>query len=278
MFTRRNHYSRQVNKRNALLPRRRLHSLNGSLDVLELLASARAPMTLADLAAGVGLSKAAIHGVMSNLEARNYVERISERGGYRLGHRVWELGVAAGETIELPKVARPFLQRLVELSAESAQLAEYCSPGEVVYLDIVFSPNPVQAQIHVGRRAPAACTATGRALLALQSDEEIERICSGPLKRYSPQTITDGAQLRRELELTRGRGYSINYGEYRGEIVGIGAPIRNYQDKVIAAVSLSGPSYRLDAQRAIEFAPAVIRAAQDIALAYGQRFLQKRRV
>lgn len=277
MFTSRVCRSLQVNIPVVTGARRRLHSLNSSLDVIELLASSREPLGLAEIASGVGLSKAAIHGVISNLEARRYVERVSERSGYRLGHRLWEIGIVVGESIELRGLARSYLEHLVEISGESSQLAEYCSPGEVVYLDIVNSPNPIQAQIHIGRRAPAACTATGRALLAFQPEDEIARICGGLLKSFSPKTITDGTQLRSELEFTCERGYSVNYGEYRGEIVGIGAPIRDHHGKVIAAVSISGPSYRFGAQRAIELAPSVVRAAHDISLAFGQRFVQKRR-
>lgn len=248
-----------------------------SLDVIEMLASSREPLTLGEIALRLDLSKAAIHGVLSNLEARRYVERVSERGGYRLGHRLWELGIVAGESIELAKLAHDYLERLVAISGESSQLAEYCAPGEVVYLDKVNSPNPVQAQIHVGRRAPAAYVATGRALLAFQPEAEIERVCKGPLQKFTARTITDPKLLRRELDLTRERGYSLNHGEYRGEIVGVAAPIRDHLGNVVAAISMSGPEYRFSVERAIGFAPSVVAAAEDLSRELGQRFIQKRR-
>lgn len=247
-----------------------------SLDVLELLASSQTPMSLGEIAIELDLSKAAIHGVLSNLEARRYVERVGERNGYRLGHRLWELGVVAAESIELPKIAHGYLDQLVRLSGESAQLAEYCEPGEVVYLDRIDSPNPVRANIHVGRRAPAFCVATGRALLAFQPAEEIDRVCSGPLQSFTKKTIVKPTKLRRELDLVRQRGYAINHGEYRGEIVGIAAPIRDHKGNVIAALSVSGPEYRFTVKHATALASAVIAAADGIAREFGQRFVQKR--
>ena len=259
-------------------PRRHLHSLNMSLDVVELLASSHVPLSLGDIAAKLELSKAAVHGVLSNLEARRYVERTPDRQGYRLGHRLWELGLVASESIELPKVAHRYLEQLVELSSESSQLAEYCAPGEVVYLDRVDSPNPVRANIHVGRRAPAYCVATGRALLAFQPKSEIDRVCDGPLQSFTKKTIVKPAKLRRELDLVRQRGYAINHGEYRGEIVGIAAPIRDHQGNVIAALSVSGPEYRFTVKLATALAQAVIEASEAVSRELGQHFLQKRRV
>jgi IclR family transcriptional regulator, KDG regulon repressor len=248
-----------------------------SLDIVELLASSHVPLSLGDIAAQLELSKAAVHGVLSNLEARRYVERTPERAAYRLGRRLWELGLVAGETIELPKIAHRYLERLVALSGESAQLAEYVTPGEVVYLDRIDSPNPVRANIYVGRRAPAYCVATGRALLAFQSPGEIERVCSGPLERFTKKTIINKAKLRRELDFVRQRGFAINHGEYRGEIVGVAAPIRDHQGRVIAAISVSGPEYRFTVARATELAPAVMDASDAVAREFGQHFIQKRR-
>lgn len=258
-------------------PRRHLHSLNASLDVLELLGSSREPLALGEIAVRLGMSKAATHGVLSNLEARRYVERASGRGGYQLGHRLWELGLVAAESIQLPKIVHPHLVSLIELSGESSQLAEYCAPGEVVYLDRVNSPNPVQAHIQVGRRAPAYCVATGRALLAFQSEAEIEQVCRAPLQAFTSKTITDPKKLRRELDFVREHGFALNHGEYRGEIVGVAAPIRDHLGVVVAAISVSGPEYRFTVKHATKLAPAVIKAAAEVAREFGTHFIQKRR-
>jgi IclR family KDG regulon transcriptional repressor len=257
-------------------PRRHLNSLNTSLDVLELLAESSEPRTLGEVAAKLGLGKATIHGVLSNLEARRYVERVSGRGGYRLGQRVWELGVVAGEFIELKNVAHQHLLALTEASGESSQLSEY-SDGDVIYLDRVESPNPVRATIHIGRRAPAHAVATGKALLAFQPEAEIERVCAGPLLAYTPNTKTDPSALRAELADVRARGFALNPGEYRGEIVGVAAPVRDHTDAVVAAVSISGPAYRFSIETATALAVTVQDAAAEISRKLGYQSNRKLR-
>jgi DNA-binding IclR family transcriptional regulator len=257
-------------------PKRHLHSLNTSLDVLELLAEAAEPLSMSDVAARLGLGKATIHGVLSNLEARRYVERANGRGGYRLGQRIWELGVVAGEFMELKNVARQYLVQLTEISGESSQLSEY-SDGYVIYLDRVESPNPVRANIHIGRRAPAHAVATGKALLAFSSDEEIDRVCAGPLLAYTPHTKTDPQALRAELAEVRARGFALNPGEYRGEIIGVAAPVRDHTDAVVAAVSVSGPAYRFPIERATELAPTILDAASEISRKLGHQTNKKLR-
>lgn len=249
-------------------PKRHLHSLNTSLDVLELLADAADPLSISEIAAKLGLGKATVHGVVSNLEARRYVERPGGRGGYRLGQRLWELGVIAGDFIEIKNIARTHLVQLTEISGESSQLSEYVD-GRVIYLDRIESPNPVRANIQVGRFFPAHAVATGKAMLAYQPEAEIERICAGGLTAYTQKTKTDPQALREELAEVRTRGFALNHGEYRGEIVGVAAPIRNSSGVVVAAVSVSGPAYRFSSERAVSLAPTIQAAATEISRKLG---------
>lgn len=249
--------------------KRVLRSLNLSLDVLELLAAEPDRLSLSAIALRLGLSKAAVHGILSNLVSRGYAQKSDDSNRYSLGRRIWELGIAAGERIELRKLAEEDLQSLTRLTGESSQLSEYCAPGEVLYLHKINSPNPVQAYVVVGARAPAYCVATGRALLAYQPQAEIDAVCEKPLFAFTPNTITDPQRLREELAAVREQGYAINAGEYRGEIIGVAAPVRNHQGAVVAGVSVSGPAYRFDVARARSFAPAVVSAAISISRKLG---------
>ena len=92
--------------------KRVLRSLNLSLDVLDLLAKEPERLSLSAVASRLGLSKAAVHSILANLEARGYVKRSEDNNRYSLGHRVWELGIAAGERIELRKIAETNCARL----------------------------------------------------------------------------------------------------------------------------------------------------------------------
>jgi len=249
-------------------PKRFLHSLNHALDLLEQLGHEEGDLGVTELAARLGLSKAAVHGIVANLESRHYVRKTPGTMRYQLGHRAWELGVAAGERIELRGIARQHLTALTALTGESSQLSEY-DGGEVLYLDKVASLNPVQAVVRIGGRAPAYCVATGKVLLAFQPKEEVDAVCARPFMRYTEHTITDPHVLRMQLEEIRARGWAINRGEYRGEIVGLAAPVRDFSGQVIASISISGPSYRFSVEHAETFAKDIVSAASAISRKLG---------
>lgn len=249
--------------------KRILRSLNLSLDVLDLLAAEPEKLSLTAVAGRLDLSKATVHGILANLEARGYVQKSENANRYSLGHRIWELGIAASERIELRKLAEEDLVALTKLTGETSQLSRYCSPGEVLYLHKINSQNPVRAYIEEGARAPAFCVATGRVLLAYQPQSEIDSVCEGPLIAYTSHTIVDPTRLRDELAVIRKQGFAINRGEYRGEIVAVAAPVWDHQNKVIAGVSVSGPSYRFNVARAKSFIPAVLKAAESISRKLG---------
>ena len=253
----------------------RLRSLNSSLDVLEALAAAATSLGVSELSRKVGLSKATVHAILGNLCARGYVNKDAATARYGLGLKAWEVGVVAIDSVELPGIARPQLQLLADRSGETSHLAIYAQ-GEALYLDKVASLNPVQAYTRIGGRAPAHCVATGKVLLAHQPAAEIERVCLLGLQRFTPLTITTPANLLEELRGIRASEIGINRGEWRQEVVGVAAPIRDHRGEVVAAIGLSGPAYRFSIDRAQALAPDVRLAAAEVSagLGHGSRKLR----
>ena len=246
----------------------RMRSLNSSLDVLEALGEAGTDLGVSELSRTMGVSKATVHMILANLCARGYAIKDPVTARYRLGLKPWELGMVAIDSLELPAIARPQLQRLSDRTGETSHLAVY-SQGEALYLDKVVSLNPVQAYTRIGGRAPAYCVATGKALLAHQSPAEIERICELRLQRFTPLTITLASKLKQELAGIRSTGVAINRGEWRQEVVGVAAPIRDHRGDVVAAVGLSGPAYRFSVERAIALGIDVSASADAISASLG---------
>ena len=246
----------------------RLRSLNSSLDVLEALSEAGPNVGVSELSRTLGLSKATVHVILTNLCARGYVVKDPATARYGLGLKAWEVGTVAIGSLELPAIARPQLQALADRTGETSHLAVYAR-GEALYLDKVASLNPVQAYTRIGGRAPAHCVATGKALLAHQSPAEIDRLCGLGLHQFTPLTITTASRLRDELEAIRSTGVAINRGEWRQEVVGVAAVIRDHRGEVIAAVGLSGPSYRFSVERALALGPDVRMAADTVSSGLG---------
>jgi DNA-binding IclR family transcriptional regulator len=242
--------------------------LERSLDVLELLAGSGSPTAFAEIVDAVHAPKATVHRLLKILQARGYVSQDSRTGRYSAGIRCFELGSLWAKNLDLRATAAPQLAALNELTAETVHLAVY-DQGDVIYIDRVESQLPVIAKSYVGRRCPATCVATGRVLLAYESLDEIDRVLSSPLPRYTERSITDPARLRDLLAEVRGVGFSVNHGSYRDDVGGVAAPIRDHTGRVLAAVGLCLPEHRFGPERFDGLCAETVRAAARITAALG---------
>jgi DNA-binding IclR family transcriptional regulator len=179
--------------------------------------------------------------------------------------------------MDIKKVAAPFLQELLEQCNETVNLA-VLDRGEVVYIDQLESTNIVIVKMfaRVGNRGPAYCTGSGKVLLAGLTREEFNRYLSQTnLQRFTTDTITDPIMLSKEIERVRKDGYALDLGERDEGVRCIAAPIKNQEDRVIAALSVSGPSMRVTASFINnELVPLVIGLARRISEQLGWREAQ----
>jgi DNA-binding IclR family transcriptional regulator len=234
--------------------------------VLEAIALSDRPCGIAELSRKLGYAKSNVHRLVNTLAARGYVRRTDEPPRYECTLRLFELGMALSERLDIRAAASPHLRALAHRTSESVYLS-ILDGREVVYVDQVESPQPVRAYARIGGRAPVHCTATGKALLAYQPEDFLESLL--PLERFTPRTITSLPALRRELETIRARGYAVNNGEWRSTVLGIAAPLFGPLHHPVAALSLSGPMDRLKPAVVRKIAPLVLGAANRISEALG---------
>jgi IclR family acetate operon transcriptional repressor len=127
---------------------------------------------------------------------------------------------------------------------------------------------------HVGRRNPAHCTGVGKVLLAFLPEHELnDLIKKRGLRAYTRNTITHLARLKSELQFVRQRGYAIDNEENEEGVRCIGAPVRDYSGTVVASVSISGPSFRLTADKIPLLARSVVTAANRLSEELGFKAL-----
>jgi DNA-binding IclR family transcriptional regulator len=187
---------------------------------------------------------------------------------FRLGIRRWELGcVALDENSGFQEKARGCLEALVAACGESAQAA-ILDRLEVVYVDKVDAPQSLRPYTSLGARFPAHCTATGRALLAYTSDAELTGLIKKGLRRYTNRTVTDGSKLRTELARVRTQGYAVNRGEWRADIGGIAAAVRDRSKAVIGAIGVTIPLTRFP-KNSSPMVKQVVKAAETLSLQLG---------
>jgi DNA-binding IclR family transcriptional regulator len=167
--------------------------------------------------------------------------------------------------------ARPVCRKLAADTGETVNIA-VLSDRAALYLDQVAGASSLQPHNWVGQHIPLHATSNGKILLSGLADDELTRTLRS-LPAYTDATITTRRRLRRELDEVRTRGYAAAADELEVGLTAVAAPIRNAHGDVIASLSLSGPTFRLDKARVEEVLPTLVEAAGEVShrLGWGER-------
>lgn len=223
-----------------------------------------------ELARRLDLPKSTVSRILSALQAERLVSQNPETGKYRLGLGLIGLaGVALGR-LNARAAAQPYLNDLV-LATEETVNVSVLDGAACVNIERAFSPQPIRYMGWIGRRMPLHCTASGQVLLAHMTAEEQTAVLTTPLPRFTPQTITEPGQLQETLAQIRRQGYAIVHEEFEEGFSSIAAPIFNHRAEVIGTLAISGPTYRLDAQKMAAFVAPLLAATAQIAADLGYR-------
>jgi len=220
-----------------------------ALSVLRALGEEKDALALGALAKKIDLNRSTVYRLVSALVEDGFVKQDPFTQKYTLGLRILELAGEILGKMEIREVARPFLKELIEASGETIHLG-ILDKGEVVFIDKIDGPEFVRFFTHLGKRFPAYVTSIGKAILAYLPEDELENVLKLQIFRaHTPNTIVDKQAFQEHLKLVRSRGYAIDHEENRLMVCCIGAPIFDAAGKVVAAISISGPSFRLNLKR-----------------------------
>ena len=235
--------------------------LDRALAILDVLSAEGPDLSLGEISEKLELHKSTAHRLTMVLERHKLIERNSTSGRYRLGLKLFELGSRAISQLDLRERARPVLDQLVLETGETVHLG-ILDDTEVLYLDKIEPARSVRMSSSVGRRNPAYCTAMGKAILAYLPDAEVETIVrKHGLKAMTANTITSFLDLKAELKVIRERGYSIDNEEIEEGVRCIGCVVRNFSGGPVAAISVSGPAFRVTKDKVKGLSRPVISAA-----------------
>jgi IclR family KDG regulon transcriptional repressor len=227
--------------------------------------------TVTELARDLALPKSSVYELISTLVSEGLVVKEDSTSRYRLGLRLVELARAANHDLEVRQVAHPLIEKLRDEFNETVQLT-VLDGDEILYVDGCESSRQLRTFFQFGDRAPLYCTALGKAILANLPPAKRERhLRRRGLKAFTPGTLTDPAALRRELDRTAARGYSVDDMEHEEDVRCVGAPIRDREGRTFASISVSGPAHRLKPGRDREIARRVMAAAEEISGRLGYR-------
>ncbi|MBO0902280.1 IclR family transcriptional regulator [Jiella sp. MQZ13P-4] len=239
------------------------------LDLLEHLASCREPVTFSAIVGALGFPKSSAHALLQTLIARGHV--VQDREGRYLLVEASRHGFPFRPSEEpLVARARPVMERLRDASGETVLLSTMNARGDIRRLAKCVSRQAVRYDVDLQSPIAAYCTATGRALLAFRSEDEIAAYLDRvSLLSYTGFTITDREALLALLAEVRGRGYAVNDQEFITGSTGIAAPVRDAGGGVVAAINLGTLTSRFR-ERESDLCRLVVEAAASLSAGEGR--------
>ena len=209
-----------------------LKSLEKSLDVLDIFVECNAGMTLKEIAEHTNLNTSTAFRIVNTLERRQYLTRNDDSKQYRLGPKALALGYSSHWTENVVTLAKPYLRRLQQMFNETASI--YVAEGDSrICLDHVESTHSLRRVIPIGESLPIYRGAAGKVLLAWATKEVRNRI----ILQY-------GNLSEEDFSLIRHNGYAVTQDESEHGLFALAVPIFNFENQVIASLTIAGPSMR----------------------------------
>jgi len=241
-----------------------VQSLERGLAIIRVFSAQQPSMTVSEIAAEVGLTRAAVRRFLLTLSELGYVHGKNNR--FELTPQVLELGYSYLSSLSFPDVALPRLEQLVIDTAEASE-GSILDRGDIVYVVRVPGPTMMTISVNVGARRPAYATAMGRVMLAHLPAAELDHyLDTYVLEPVLPRTITDPDEFRAELGRVRESGFALVNQELEEGLVAIAVPVRDRNGRVRAAINLSTYIGRKSVKEMRALVPTIRAAAADIEL------------
>jgi DNA-binding IclR family transcriptional regulator len=242
-------------------------ALDRGIDVIELVASSREPISFSDLLSSLGIPRASLARILSTLRKRGLIEKDESSGRYRLGIKLLYLGHRLQEKIPLRCVALPYMHRLAEIVQETVELSTL-DRDQLVLIEQIEGPGEIRLYSRVGSAYPYLhAVAVGKIYLAHMGAAKRKRVLEKiGLPPVTPRTITDLEKLERELSNVLQEGYAIEDQELRKGVRRIAAPIYDHTGELAGCIGIAAPAFRLDTKDFHGIGTIVKETAQQISL------------
>jgi len=219
-------------------------SLVKALTILDLFDNSLQNLSQKEIADKLGSTSSAVYPILFTLEKYGYLERSKKDKRYSIGLTFLRKGSLVLKKLDIRNCAQPFLEQLMLSFNENVHLA-ILDGGKVMYIDRKEAGQSLMIRSYIGKKVPANCTALGKAMIAFLEEQELEAFLEKEeLVRMTENSIVDANDLKSELEKVRSDGYAIEIEEFQKGGICIAAPVRNHQENVVAAISISIPKSR----------------------------------
>ena len=219
---------------------------------------------VSELATYLGVAASTAHRLLATLRANDFVEQVPGRRAYRLTSLLSTFSGGPPDRETLARIGRPALVQLCRETDETANLL-VLEGADVRFIDGVESTRTLRVAPRTGDLLPAHGTAGGKAMLAMLPAEQVRAMLGKRLRKMTTQTVLSRAAFEKELAVIRGRGYATNVNESVLDVGGVGVPVMDRFDRCVAAITVSGPSSRLNEETAPSLLPYLQGAAARMA-------------
>ncbi|WP_370944444.1 IclR family transcriptional regulator [Amycolatopsis sp. cg5] len=244
-----------------------VQSVDRAISVLEILAR-EGEAGITEISVELGVHKSTVSRLVSVLEARGLVEQLGERGKYAIGFGMVRLAGAATGRMDLAKLGRHSCQALAETLGETVNIA-VADDGVAINISQARGAAAISTQNWTGQRTPLHATSSGKVLLANMAEAERRKLLRRKLEQYTPRTTVEPTELTLELDRVLEEGYAACFEELELGLHAVAVPILGPGGEVIAAMSASGPSYRLSKQRVRQIVRPMTQAAEELSSQLG---------
>jgi IclR family KDG regulon transcriptional repressor len=248
----------------------RLSSVAMAVKLLKTFSEGEVEIGVTSLAKRLGVAKSTVYRLASTLVSEGMLEQNRENEKYRLGIALFGLGALVRQRMNVSTEARQVMFDLREATGETVHLA-ILDGSQIMYVLNLESNHAIRMRADLGSRKPAFCTSEGRALLAFQTPEIVERVFAQGFQPRTLKTVTQPQKIRDALEQVRRDGYAREDEQCELGMRSIAAPIRNDAGRVVAAVGVAGPLQRITEDLLASYAPQVMNAASIISARLGYK-------
>jgi DNA-binding IclR family transcriptional regulator len=246
--------------------------LDKALRVLMLFTPEQPEWGVTSVARSVDMPKSTVHRILRVFEQHAFLTQDPDTRRFRLGLAGIELGRRAQEGLELRHIALPVMEQISAVTGETVLLQVLSPEGDqVVCIERVQQRSGLRLILEVGATAPLYAGCSSKVLLAHRTHDEIERVLGHDLRPITRHTITDPAQIRAQLAEIRRTGFSVSFEETDEGVAGVSVPVRDARDRVIAGLTISGPTARVTASTITRFTGIALEGARRIAADLGHQ-------
>jgi len=245
-------------------------TLGKSLDLLELFGKVRTSLTVKEICQHSSLPESTVYRYINTLIQRDYLEYDPVTQKYRLGMNLIKLGYIAMKQIEIHRSCYPIMENLARKTGETVTLTVRKGNSAIVVEVVDSGRGGIKLAMNRGDSLPLHLCAITRPLVAFLPEEEIDSILHrNPPKLFTPHTFTDLVKIRGELQKVTHQGYSYSSQQLTSGAAGLGAPIRDFSEKVVGTLGLVGPLSSFEKSRIPSLLKSLLEASRECSVKMG---------